>query len=65
MSLFKIKLETTNGLNNTACDINGKNYIDVVDGYIYVSEKDFPYITANYKWLSIEVIGELFKREDN
>ena len=62
MKLFKIKLETTNAMNNTACDKNNKNYIDVEDGYIYVTKKDFEYITNNYKWLSIEVVGYIFER---
>ena len=62
MELFKIKLETTNGMNDTACDKNNENYIDVEDGYIYVTKKDFEYVTNNYKWLSIEVAGYIFER---
>lgn len=62
MELFKIKLETTNVMNNTACDKNGENYIDVEDGYIYVTKKDFPYVVGNYRWLSIEVAGYIFER---
>lgn len=62
MELFKIKLETTNAMNNTACDKNNKNYIDVENGYIYVTKRDFEYVVENYKWLSIEVVGYVFER---
>ena len=62
MDLFKVKLETTNANNDTALDEKNNKYIDVQDGYIYVTKRDLDYIMENYKWETIEVVGIIFQR---
>lgn len=62
MDLFKVKLETTNANNDTAWDEKNNKYIDVQNGYIYVTKRDLDYIMENYKWETIEVVGIIFQR---
>ncbi len=63
MSIYKVLLKTTNGLKDSACDkINEHNYIEVDNGYIYVSERDLKYVMEHFEWQSIEVVGLIFER---
>lgn len=61
MKLFKVLLETTNGLKDTA---RGKDneFIDVKNGFIYVSREDLEYVMNNYKFESIKAVGLIFER---
>lgn len=61
MELFRVLLETTNGLKDTA---RGKDneFIDVKNGFIYVSREDLEYVMNNYKFESIEAAGLIFER---
>lgn len=61
MELFKVLLETTNGLKDTACGKDNE-FIDVKNGFIYVSREDLEYIMNNYKFESIEAVGLIFER---
>lgn len=63
MQIFKVKLKTTNALGNSAYDKQGKNYIDVESGNIFVTENDIQYIMQNYDWEVIEVAGVLYQRQ--
>ena len=62
MNIFKMKLKTTNALGDTSSDIYGKNYIDLENGYIYVSEDDIKHVMKNYEWEIIEKVGILYQR---
>ena len=61
MELFKVLLETTNGLKDTARGKDNK-FIDVKNGFIYVSREDLEYVMNNYKFESIEAVGLIFER---
>ena len=62
MEIFKVELKTTNGLKDTVSDKNHKNYIDVNNGFIYVTKRDLEYIMENYEWFSIEFAGHIYER---
>lgn len=63
MSIYKVLLKTTNGLKDTARNkVNEHNFIDVDNGYIYVSQRDLEYVLEHFEWQSIEVVGLLFER---
>ena len=62
MELYKVALETTNELRKVAWDKKNNNYVDVIDGYIYVTKRDLEYVMANYKFISIEYVGLIFER---
>lgn len=62
MELFKVELKTTNGLKDGASDKNNKNYIDVENGYIYVTRRDLEHVMNNYKFISIEAVGLIYER---
>lgn len=62
MKIFKVQLKTTNALKDSASDKQGKNYIDVEFGNIFVTENDIQYIMQNYDWEVIEVAGILYQR---
>ena len=66
MEIYKVLLQTTNALKDTAYDEKHNRYIDVHNGYIYVTKEDLNYVMDNYKWYSIEYVGFVFKKlEDN
>jgi hypothetical protein len=62
MELYKVALETTNELRKVAWDKKNDKYIDVIDGYIFVSKRDLDYVMKNYKFISIEYVGLIFER---
>lgn len=62
MGIFKVKLYTTNAKGDTAWDKINDRYIDVKDGYIYVSQRDLQYVMEHFDFISIEVVGLIFER---
>ena len=62
MSIYKILLKTTNGLKDSAQDKINNKYIDVDNGYIYVSQRDLEYVMKHFEWESIEAVGLIFER---
>lgn len=62
MDIFKVKLETTNGLKDTACNRKNEEYIEVDNGFIYVTKRDLNYVMENFKFISIEAVGLIYER---
>lgn len=62
MKVFKVQVETTNGLKNTTFDKKHNKYIDAQDGYIYVTQRDIVYVMDNLEWKSIKDVGFLFEK---
>lgn len=63
MKIFKVTLEATNGLRDTAQGKDGK-YLEVENGTIYVLEKDIDYIFKTYNVEVIEYMGLFFERNE-
>lgn len=62
MDIFKVKLDTTNALGDTAWDKINDKYIDVKGGYIYVTRRDLDYVIEHFNFISIEAVGLIFER---
>lgn len=62
MSIFKVLLKTTNGLKDTAKDKKYGNYIDVENGFIYVTEKDLQYVIKNFDFEVVERVGLIYQQ---
>ena len=66
MKIYKVEIQSTNGLGDTAYDENHNKYLSLENGCLYVTDRDLAYIMDNYKFISVEYIGILFdNREDN
>ena len=64
MKLYKILLKTTNPLNDAAYDFRQDKYIDVIDGYVYVTADNLEYFIESFDFISIEKVGILYEREE-
>ena len=62
MDIFKVKLETTDALKDIACNRKTKEYIEVDNGFIYVTKRDLSYVMENFKFISIEAVGLIYER---
>lgn len=59
--IYKVTLQTTNALKDTAEGKDGK-YLNIENGTIYILEKDIDYIFKTYNVGVIEYMGLFFER---
>lgn len=62
MKIYKVKLTTTNFLNDTATSKDCGELTEVDGGYIYVSDVDLKHIVDNYEFKNIELCGLLYQK---
>lgn len=62
MSIYRVELTTTNGLKDAARDRINDKYIDVRNGFIYVTDRDLKYVMEHFEFISIEVVGLIFEK---